>query len=170
MGRKGIEVQGAYSADDLKKLAGKSKDARYVRRLLMIASVLEGAKRCEAAKIGGIDVQTLRDWVTRYNAEGPAGLPDRKHPGRAPLLDGAELKKFAILVKAEPDLYKDGVVRWRLCDLKQEIWKFFKKDMCEMTVSRYLKQAGFSHISARPLHPKQEKEAVETFKKTSKPS
>ncbi len=168
MGRRGIEVEGDYSADDLKKLAGQSKDARHVRRLLMIASILEGAKRHEAAKIGDIGVQTLRDWVIRYNAKGPDGLLDKKHPGRVPLLDAVELKKFALLVKADPDLYKDGVVRWRLKDLKGTIWYFFKKEVCEMTVSRYLKQAGFSHISARPLHPKQEKEAVETFKKTSK--
>ncbi len=170
MGRKGIEVQGDFSADELKKMAADSKDARYVRRLLMIASVLEGAKRHEAAKIGNIDVQTLRDWVIRYNVEGSDGLHDRKHLGREPLLDEAEIKEFATLVKADPDLYKDGVVRWRLKDLKHEIWKFFKKEMCEMTVSRYLKQAGFSYISARPLHPKQKKEAIETFKKTSKPS
>ena len=168
MGRKGIAVQGDYSADDLKKLAGQSKDARYVRRLLMIASVLEGATRHEAAKFGNVGVQTLRDWVIRYNAEGPEGLHDKKHPGRAPVLDKTDLKKFAVLVKADPDLYRDGVVRWRLTDLKGTIREFFGKEVCEMTVSRYLKQAGFSHISARPRHPKQEKGAVETFKKTSK--
>lgn len=168
MGRKGTKILGDYSADDLKKLAGQSKDARHVRRLLMIASILEGAERQEAAKIGNIGVQTVRDWVIRYNAGGPAALAGKAYPGRQPVLDAVELRKFKILVKADPDLYSDGVVRWRLKDLKALVWQFFRQEVCEMTVSRYLKQLGLSHISARPLHPKQEKGVIETFKKTSR--
>lgn len=156
-----------YGAGDLKRLARISNDANQVRRLLAIAAVLEGASRTEAAKVGHADIQTLRDWVINYNRQGPDGLIDRKRSGRNTELTAEQLKKFGLIVEMGPTPDLDGIVRWRLGDLKRAIWEHFRKDVCEMTVSRYLKKLGFSHISARPQHPRQDAQIIEAFKKTS---
>ena len=75
-----------HGAADLRLRATRMSDADAVRRLLAIALLLEGSSREAAARATGMDRQTLRDWVHRYNAQGPSGLSDRKAPGRAPLL------------------------------------------------------------------------------------
>ena len=85
--------------------------------MLAIALVMEGADRTTAARTCGMDRQTLRDWVHRYNAEGVAGLLDRPRPGRPPRLSGAELDDLVAIVEAGPDMEADGVVRWRCADL-----------------------------------------------------
>lgn len=167
MGRKGTAVLGDFSADELKKLAGQSKNAKQVRRLLALSAILEGSSREEAARIGNVGRQILHDWVVRYNAKGPDGLIDKKRPTPPHILSDSDLRKLKILVEAPPDLYFDGVVRWRLCDLKALIWDFFRKDVSVSTVSRDLKRLGFSYITSRPQHYKQKKNAVEEYKKTS---
>lgn len=68
-----IPVQTDYTAGEVRRFAQRAKDAAQARRLLAIAAVLEGASREEAAKIGGMDRQTLRDWVIRFNEHGPEG-------------------------------------------------------------------------------------------------
>jgi putative transposase len=75
-----IELRADYRADDLRRLAKASRDARQTRRLLALAVIYDGGSRTEAARVGGVGLQIVRDWVLRFNAEGPAGLVDRKAP------------------------------------------------------------------------------------------
>jgi transposase len=124
--------------------------------------------REEAARIGGMDRQTLRDWVHRFNAEGPDGLMDIRSKGASPRLAPEQLAAFAEVVETGPDRTKDGVVRWRRIDLKRVIEERFGVVYHERTIGKILKQIGFSHISARPRHPGQKIETIAAFKKTSR--
>lgn len=152
---------------DLRAAAARTSDARAARRMLAIALVLEGADRQTAAETCGMDRQTLRDWVHRYNAEGLSGLSNRKAPGRQPLLSAAQKAELAALVEAGPDPEKDGVVRWRRVDLQRKIAELFGVEMHERTVSKQLAALGFVRLSVRPRHPKADEAAQEAFKKTS---
>ena len=120
-----ISLRQDFGASELRRLAGKAKDAAQARRLLALAAVLDGMKRTEAARIGGMDRQTLRDWVHRFNAEGADGLLDRKAPGPAPKLTSKQKAALAELVETGPDPQVHGVVRWRRIDLKEVIRERF---------------------------------------------
>jgi transposase len=161
-----ISLRDDFSADDLRQLATRAKDAAQARRLLALAAVYEGMSRAEAARLGGMERQTLRDWAHRFNAHGPAGLIDIKPPGRPPRLADAQKNILKQLVAAGPDPETDGVARWRCVDLKRVVRDRFGIDLSEVSLGRVLKQLGFSHISARPRHPAQQDEAIATFKKT----
>ena len=158
-----------YSADELRRLASKGKHVNQSRRLLSLAAVLDGMSRAEAARIGGMDRQTLRDWVHRFNDEGPDGLKDIPAKGSPSRLTPDQLAAFADIVETGPDHAKDGVVRWRRIDLKRWIEERFGVDYHPRSVGKILKQIGFSHISARPRHPGQKAETISAFKKTSPP-
>ena len=163
-----IAVKLSHTPDELRRLAARTKDANQSRRLLSIAAVLEGMSRADAAKVGGMDRQTLRDWVHRFNDAGPDGLRDnwvREKPRRLTVAQQAELSQ---LVEAGPDRAVDGVVRWRRVDLQRVIAKRFGVAYHERTVGKLLKALGFSHISARPRHPKQDGTVIEAFKKTGR--
>jgi transposase len=123
--------------------------------------------RSSAAKIGGMDRQTLRDGVHRFNASGPEGLIDNWTEGPKPRLSEEQLAQFAQIVEAGPDRDKDGVVRWRRIDLKRVIAERFGVDFHERYVGKLLQKLGFSHISARPRHPAQDERIVEAFKNVS---
>ena len=157
-----------FSASELRRLAKKARDVNQSRRLLSLAAVLDGKNRAEAATIGGMDRQTLRDWVHRFNAAGPDGLKDNWTAGPPPRLSSAQKAELARIVETGPDREKDGVVRWRRIDLRRVIAERFGVDYCERYVGALLKKIGFSHISARPRHPGQDVEIVEAYKKTSR--
>ena len=157
-----------YSAEALRGLARRSKDVDQSRRLLSLAGVRDGMDRGAAARIGGMDRQTLRDWVHRFNASGPEGLVDNWTEGPKPRLSNEQLAQFAQIVEAGPEREKDGVVRWRRVDLKRVIAETFGVDFHERYVGTLLKKLGFSPISARPRHPAQDERIVEAFKKTSR--
>jgi transposase len=163
-----VRLREDYSAEELRTLARRSKDVSQSRRLLSLAAVRDGMDRGAAAKIGGMDRQTLRDWVHRFNASGPKGLVDNRTEGPKPRLSGEQLAEFAKIVEAGPDREKDGVVRWRRLDLKRVIAERFGVDFHPRYVGKLLKKLGFSHISARPRHPAQDERIVEAFKKTSR--
>jgi transposase len=165
-----VKLREDYSAADLRRLAKRSKDANQSRRLLSLAAVREGKDRTEAARIGGMDRQTLRDWVHRFNAEGPEGLRDHRGEGRAPRLSEAQRMELSAIVETGPDANTDGVVRWRRIDLQAVIAKRFGVDYHERYVGKLLKALGFSHISARPRHPGQDVRVMEEYKKTSRRS
>ena len=162
-----IALRDDFEADDLRGLAAKAKDADQVRRLLALAAVYDGMDREEAARIGGMDRQTLRDWVHRFNAYGPDGLINAKSPGRPSKLSAEQKEELQQLVEAGPDPQVHGVVRWRCVDLKRVLGERFAVDLSEVSLGRVLKQLGFSHISARPQHPAQNAQAIAAFKKTS---
>lgn len=158
-----------YSAVELRRLAAASRHANQSRRLLSLAAVLDGMSREEAARVGGMDRQTLRDWVHRFNAEGPEGLKDIPPKGQPARLNPDQLKVLSEIVETGPDRAKDGVVRWRRIDLKRVIEERFGVAYHERTIGKILQQLGFSHISARPRHPGQKTETIAAFKKTSRP-
>ena len=160
-----VRLREDYSAEELRRLARWSKDVNQSRRLLSLAAVRDGMDRGSVAKIGGMDRQTLRDWVHRFNASGPEGLIDNWTAGPKPRLSEEQLARFALMVEAGPDREKDGVVRWRRIDLKRVIAERFGVDFHPRHVGKLLHKLGFSHISARPRHPAQDERIVEAFKK-----
>lgn len=161
-----VELREDFEAQELRRLAARAKDAAQARRLLALAAVRDGMSRSEAAQIGGMDRQTLRDWVHRFNQNGPDGLIDIKPSGRPPKLSDEQKAVLKQLVETGPDPEKDGVVRWRCIDLKRVLGQRFGVALSEVSLGRVLKRLGFSHISARPRHPVQDPEAIVAFKKT----
>jgi len=155
------------SASELRQEAARTDDAAQARRLLALAMVLDGADREVAARTCGMDRQTLRDWVHRYNAAGVAGLRDRPLPGRKPRLTPAQEAELAALVEQGPDPASDGVVRWRRIDLQTQIERRFGIQMHERTVGKVLAKLGFRRLSVRPHHPEVDPAAQAAFKKTS---
>ncbi len=156
-----------HTASDLRAFAGRSHDGAQVRRLLALALVLEGRSRSEAAEQNGMDRQTLRDWVHRYNTTGIGGLESRCSPGRAPMLTEDQKAALKALVVNGPDPVTDKVVRWRCVDLRAEVARRFGVDVHESTVGKWLHQLGLTRLQPRPFHPKKNAEAQEAFKKTS---
>lgn len=121
----------------------------------------------DAARIGGMDRQTLRDWVHRFNEDGPDGLTNRAGVGRPRLLSDEQMLELAQIVETGPEREINGVVRWRRIDLVRMISERFGVTCSQSVVSDYLAELGFSHISGRPLHPAQDPQVIEAFKKTS---
>ena len=149
-------------------MARRSKTVNQSRRLLSLAAVQDGLDRGSAAKIGGMDRQTLRDWVHRFNASGPDGLVDSWTEGPKPRLSEEQLAALARIVEVGPDREREGVVRWRGIDLKRVIAERFGVDFHPRYVGKLLHKLGFSHISARPRHPAQDERIVEALKKISR--
>jgi transposase len=165
MGR-AIEVRTDYTSGELRRLAQRTKNAAQARRLLAIAAVLDGTSREDAAKIGGMDRQTLRDWMIRFNEQGPDGLTNIPSPGVPPKLDEEHKAFLAQIVEEGPIPAVHGVVRWRACDLIMLLHEEFGLSVSDDTIYRALKDLGFSHVSARPKAYKQDPEAMDAFKKT----
>ena len=163
---KTIRLRSDYDAPQLRRLAKLSKDVRQARRLLALACAYDGMSRADAAKTGGMDRQTLRDWVHRFNEEGPDGLFDR-WASRPRRLDSGQLEELARIVETGPCLEHDRVVRWRRVDLQRVIEDRFGVTYHERTISKLLNALDFSRITARPQHPKQDPEMLKAFKKTS---
>src|SRR3954462_9482888 len=168
---------------ELRREAGRCRDARAARRMLALALVLEGGSRAEAARAAGMDRQTLRDWGPRFNAEGLAGRSDRRRggpgrgaragrgdrrrPGPRPRLTPEQEAELVTAVERGPDPDRDGVVRWRRADLKALIEARFAVRLHERTVGKVLGRLGPPRLSVRPRHPKADEAAQEAFKKAS---
>ena len=166
MGR-AIAVRMDYTSVGVRRLAKLAKNAPQARRLLAIAAVVDGCSREDAAKIGGMDRQTLRDWVIRFNEQGPDGLVNVPSPGAPGKLNGEHKAFLARIVDEGPIPAIHGVVGWRACDLIMRLHEEFGLSVSDDTVYRALKELGFSHVSARPKAYKQDVEAMDAFKKTS---
>ena len=155
------------SAGDLRREAKRCRDAAPARRMLALALVREGHSRAEAAQHAGMDRQTLRDWVHRYNGEGLAGLHDRSHPGPKPRLAPEPMAELESIVEQGPDPARDGIVRWRRVDLQALIKARFDVSLHERSVGKVLRRLGFARLSVRPKHPASDPEAQAAFKKAS---
>ena len=162
-----VPLRSDFDAPGLRRLARSSKDANQARRLLALATIYAGGTRSEAAAVGGVGLQIVRDWVVRFNAGGPTGLLDRKAPGQPPLLKDEHRRALAEPIEAGPIPAIHGVVRWRLVDLAQWIWEEFRITASETTLGRVLKKMGYRKLSARPRHHAQNPDAAVAFKKTS---
>lgn len=155
-----------HTAAELRAIAGKCRDGAQVRRLLAVAKVLEGGTRTEAAGQNGMDRQTLRDWVHRYNEAGVEGLKSRRSPGPKPALTAEQMAELKALVIKGPDLEVHKVVRWRCRDLRQEVARRFTVTVHESTIGKWLRQLDMTRLQPRPFHPKKDAEAEVAFKKT----
>jgi transposase len=162
-----VALREDWDAAGVRVAARAAQDADQVRRLLAIAAVYEGRNRGAAAQAGAMDRQTLRDWVHRFNAEGPDGLIDRKPPGVKRRLTAEQEAELARLIEDGPTVATDGVVRWRCVDLQQVILARWKISYHERTIGKILRRLEFRHISARPRHLGQDPAEIEAFKKTS---
>ena len=162
-----LPVRSDFDSQTLRGLARRSEDCNQSRRLLSLAAVYDGMSRTQAARIGGMDRQTLRRWVLRFNGDGPAGLLDRWSRGPARRLSDDQRGELAAIVESGPEVQTHGVVRWRRVDLRAVIKERFGVDYGERWVSQILHDLGFSHMSARPRHPRQDAKTIEAFKKTS---
>jgi transposase len=165
-----IAARTDYTSKELRELAAGVKNAAQARRLLAIAAALDGYSRAEAAEIGGMDRQTLRDWIIRFNQQGPDGLVNKPSPGGPSKLTDAHKAFLARLVEQGPVPAIHGVVRWRACDLIMRLQEEFGISVSDDTVYRALKELGFSHVSARPRAYQQDPEVIEAFKKTFLPA
>jgi len=166
----GLELRDDFDAAQLRGLAARTGDAHQARRLLAIAAAYDGLSRAEAAMIAGMDRQILRDWVRRFNDEGPEGLVNRRAPGNARRLTAEQEAQLAHLVRAGPgEAGLAHLARWRCADLKALIHERWGVAYHERTIGKLLDRLGFSHITTRPRHYRQDPEAMETFKKTSPP-
>jgi transposase len=159
-----------HSSKDLRKQSAQMRTSEAARRVLAIANVLDGMSREMAARLAGLDRQSLRDWVHRYNAEGVEGLYDRKAPGKKAQLDEGQRKQLREIVLKGPDPAADGIVRWRCCDLQELIRREYGVSYHARYIGRLLGKLGLSYITGRPRHPKGDPQQQEEFKKTSKPS
>lgn len=167
LGMAGVSITRAdLTSPELHLAAGRTKDARAARRIRAIALVLEGINRTTAARTCGMDRQTLRDWVHRYNAEGLAGLSNRRGTGRPRRLTPEQMTKLAGGVEAGPDPEQDGVVRWRRKDLARRIEAEFLVVLHERTVGKQLVALGFHRLSVRTQYPKSDPAAQDVFRKT----
>src|SRR3954464_14862514 len=167
--RAGIALREDYDAAQLRSLAKATRDAGQSRRLLALAEIYDGSSRTKAARIGGVGLQTIRDWVVRFNARGPEGLIDGKAPGNTCKLNDRQRQTLANIVERGPMPAIHGVVRWRLKDLAMWVWEEFRISLSETTLSRELRALGYRKLSARPRHYAQDPEALELFKKVSPP-
>jgi transposase len=164
-----IALREDFDAADLRRIAKGSRDASQSRRLLALAAIYDGGRRTDAARIGATDLQVIRNWVLRFNSDGPAGLIDRKAPGNPPKLNKAQRQALAAIVESGPIPAIHGVVRWRLVDLRHWIWQEFDVSMDERSVGRILRDMNFVKMTSRPRHHAQNEWALEDFKKTSPP-
>lgn len=165
-----VPLRGDFDGSALRQLAKASADANQTRRLLALALIYDGSSRSMAARFGGVGLQIVRDWVLRFNADGPEGLIDRKAPGATPKLDTTHRRALKEMVEHGPIPAVHGVVRWRLKDLAQWLFEEFDVSVDETTVGRELRTLGFRKISARPRHRAQNEAELEEYKKISRRS
>ncbi len=161
-----IALRDDYDGSGLRRLARVAKDVGQSRRCLALAEIYDGVTRSDAARMSGVGLQVIRDWVLRFNVAGPDGLIDRKASGPSPKLNDAQRRALARIVESGPI---HGVVRWRLKDLAEWIWEEFRITLDETTVGREVKALGLAKISARPRHHAQSARVIEDFKTTSPP-
>lgn len=164
-----VPLRSDFDAVQLRVIARKAKDGPQARRLLALAAVYEGATRIAAAKIGGVTLQIVRDWVMKFNAHGPDGLINKKAPGQPSKLKNIHRAALAKIIEEGPIPAIHGVVRWRLIDLCQWIFEEFGVTISVQTLSRELRTMGFCKLSARPRHHAQADGTIEDFKKVSLP-
>ena len=162
-----LPLRSDFDALSLRAIAKKTKDGPQARRLLALASIYEGGTRTQAAAMGSVTLQIVRDWVVRFNAEGPAGLIDRTPPGQPARLNDVHRAALVRAIEKGPMPAVHGVVRWRLIDLCQWLWEEFRVSIAKPTLSRELRAMGYRKLTARPRHHAQAEGAIEAFKKTS---
>lgn len=141
-----IRIRRDFTPDRLREIADQLPDRAHARRIRAIAAILEGKSRAEAAVIGGMERQTLRDWVHRFNSAGPDGLKNLRPPGRPPKLTTAQQAELAAIINSGPPQWSQG--RWRLSDVAREIHDRYGIDLDEVSVGRVMKRLGYAYSGA----------------------
>ena len=162
-----VPIRTDISAAELRRHAKTEPHGRASRRMLALAAVLDGASREDAARLAGMDRQSLRDWVHRFNAEGIEGLRDRPHTGRPSRLSEGQMAAIRALVLRGPDIEKDGLSSWTAKDLCRIVAKRYKVSYSENGMLKLLKNLDLSWQKTRPVHPKSDPRAQADFKKNS---
>ena len=162
-----VALRSDYDATRLRSLARRAKDGPQTRRLLALAAIYDGGTRTEAAQIGGVGLQTVRDWVLRFNAHGPDGLLDGKAPGQPSILSQEHRQHLIQMIEDGPIPAVHGVVRWRLIDLMQWLWEDYQITISKQTLSREVRALDYRKLSARPRHHAQSAGVMDDFKKAS---
>lgn len=160
-----LPLRADFDAKKTRAVARRSKDGPQARRLLALAAIYDGATRSEAAAIGGVTVQIVRDWVEKFNKHGPDGLIDRQAPGKPSRLNDEHRRALVGIIESGPTPAIHGAVRWRIIDLCQWLFEEFRVRISKPTLSRELRALGYRKLSARPRHHAQKPEEVEAFKK-----
>ncbi len=164
-----IPLRSDFDGAALRGIARRSKDGPQARRLLALAAIYDGASRTEAARIGSVTRQIVRDWVVKFNAHGPEGLIDCKPSGPPSRLTDSHRAALMARIDEGPIPAVHGVVRWRLVDLIAWLWEEFRITISKQTLSRELRALGYRKLSARPRHHAKNEAAVAAFKKSSPP-
>jgi len=156
-----------HTGAELRAVASKTADGAQVRRLLALALILEGQSRQTVAEQSGMDRQTLRDWVRRYNDAAVAGLASIRSGGRTALLTAEEMAELKELAIKGPDPETDQVVRCRCIDLREVVTRRFAVTVTERTIGKWLRRMELTRLQPRPFHSKKDEAAQATFRKTS---
>ncbi|MDG6094359.1 IS630 family transposase [Acetobacter sp. AN02] len=164
MGR-ALALREDYDAVGLRGLARTTRHAGQARRLLALAAICDGASRGDAARLAGTDRQIVRDWVMRFNAEGPDGVRDHHGGGVVPRLTSEMLSALKTRLEDGPVPAVHGVVRWRLCDLCAWLHEAWGVSLSETRLGQIIRREGFRLLTARPRHYRQDTEAQDIFKK-----
>ena len=149
-----VQMRDDYSGDELRRLASAARDGEQTRRLMALAAIADGKNRTDAAAVGLMDRQTLRDWVIRFNEQGLEGLVNKKPPGRPSKFTAEQKRQLAEIVEEGPANHVPGLIRWRCIDLVPIVKERFGVECHKETIGRILRELGFSHISPRPQHPR----------------
>src|SRR5205085_6002478 len=165
-----VPLRSDFDAAHLRALAKRARDPDQTRRLLALAAISDGASRTEAAQIGCVTLQIVRDWVLRFNARGPEGLRTGRAPGAPPRLNDQHRQALQVIVEQGPIPAIHGVVRWRLIALIQGVWEEFRLSISMHSLSRELRAMNYRKLSARPRHHAKSEAAVAAFKTTSPPA
>ena len=158
-------IRDDIGSEELRRRARRESDGRISARLIAIANALEGMDRASAARLAGMDRQTLRDWVHRYNEEGIAGLRNRPAPGRKPKLTEGQMAALKAVVLAGPDPAVDKIGRWRIVDLRRWVEERWGISYSETGMLRLLWSLDLSHRKTRARHPQSSEKAQQAFKK-----
>ena len=164
-----LRIREDISSGELRRQARRESEGRVSARLIAIANALDGMDRASAARLAGMDRQTLRDWVHRYNAEGITGLCDRPKPGRTPKLTEGQMASLKAIVLAGPDPGVDQIGRWRVVDLCRYVEERWEVSYSETGMLRLLWSLDLSHRKTRPRHPQTDEKAQQAFKKGALP-
>lgn len=162
---KRLSIRDDLAATELRQRARREPDRAAATRMQAIANALEGMTRAEAARLAGMERQALRDAVMRYNAEGLAGLHNRRHPGRKPRLSEEQMKQLRQIVLDGPDIETTGVSAWTLEEICREVQARWDVSYHPGHMSKLMRKLGLSWQKARPSHPKSDPAAQEAFVK-----
>ena len=163
-----LSIRDDLTSEQLRRLARRERDPRVGRRLLAIANALDGMSRAMAAKLSGMDRQTLRDWVIRYNEHGVAGLGDRWGAGRPTAVSEGQLAAVKAAILAAACRSGDAKPAFRIVDVAALIEE---RTVVRYSVSgahRLMKTMVLSYQKTRPSHPKADPAARARFKKLSR--